>query len=192
MPPARNRDGRHLVAPASPVAGEGRLRRLAGERGSTLVELLVAIPMIVTVVGAVASISGVFGHAAGVTAERSESIASTQVATDRMTREIRQARSITVVSGEEVRLETYVRPAAGTRKTIGTVRYRCAAGACTRSELVSGTTWTTPVTVVEGVTNSTVFSSDQPKFVSVTLHLDQPGQARDLVVDDGVALANAS
>lgn len=174
------------------TAGEGRLRRLAGERGSTLVELLVAIPMIVTVFGAVASISGVFGHTAGVTAARSESIAATQVATDRMTREIRQSRSVTVVSGEEVRLQTYVRPAAGGRKALGTVRYRCAAGTCSRSELGADSTWSTPIPVVEGVTNTTVFHSDEPNFVSITLHLDQPGQARDLVVADGVALANAS
>jgi len=174
-------------------AGEGRpARRLAGERGSALIELLVAIPMIITVFGAVASLSGVFGHTAGVTAERSESIAAGQVATDRMTREIRQARSITVVSGQEVRLETYLRPAAGGRKALGTVRYVCQTGVCARSELGSDSTWSPGVTVVDGVTNPTVFSSDQANFVSITLHLDQPGQARDLVVDDGVAVANAA
>jgi Tfp pilus assembly protein PilW len=63
----------------------------ASEKGMTLVELLVTIPMALAVAGSIMTLTNVFSRNEKATANRSAAITQAQVALDRMTRDIRQA-----------------------------------------------------------------------------------------------------
>jgi hypothetical protein len=160
--------------------------KLTDERGSALIELLVAIPASLAVFGAVASLSGVFGTSQRVTQERSESIQEQQVGAAQMTKEIRQATTATVVSPQELLVTT--------PRVAGQVRFLCTGDSCTRSVVALDGTESTRIEFVTGLDDDDVFSKppDNPSFVSISLHVDGGNGERDLSIDDGVAVTNAS
>lgn len=165
--------------------------RLRSERGSALIEVLVAIPTALAVGGAIAAVSGVFGHSQAVTQGRSEAIAEQQVATDRLTREIRQARAAVNPGGDRAALQI-------TTLSNTAVRYVCApdptGGTRTcRRQVPNGGTWpaaTGGTTLVRGVVNSDVFTVSGA-YVELRLEVRSPDGKRSLALDDGVGLANA-
>jgi hypothetical protein len=178
---ALRRPPRRLPSPRRPP--------LRGESGSTLVELLAAISVGLVLWGAIAVLPGVMGGGEATTARRSASIQDARLAMARMTREVRQARSATLVSAHELDVQTLVRPPGGSA-AYATVRYVCQGGACRRSTLgADGSTWSTPVTLVEGVTSDGVFAQDEAHVVRMTLRLGVT-DAPDLVVSGGVRLEN--
>ncbi|HEY8582142.1 MAG TPA: hypothetical protein VIL49_04320 [Capillimicrobium sp.] len=145
-----------------------------------LIELLVAIPATVAVGGAAMALLGVFSHEEQFASERTQAVEAQQVATNRITRDIRQASAATVLNGGSgLQLTTYV--FSNGAKVPSAVTYDCLTGACTRRV---GTGPATPV--ITGVRNPTsVFSMTTSTHVSVSLRLD------DASVTDGARLVNA-
>lgn len=169
----------------------GIRHRLSDQRGSALIELLVAIPTALAVGGAIATISGVFGNSQAVTQGRSEAIAEQQVATERLTREIRQARAAVNPGGDPASLQI---------TTLGGsyVRFVCAADpggetrTCRRQVPQADGTWpsaATGTTFAERVVNADVFTVSGA-YVELHLQVRSPDGERTLALDDGVGLAN--
>ena len=146
----------------------------ASETGTTLVVLLVTIPIALAVAGAILGMTTIFSNNEKRVASRSSAIEAAQVAFDRMTRDIRQASAIATTGGSPsatLDLSTMVRHSSGVRAP-GTVTWSCATASgsvwtCKRtsSVTVSGTTTTTdsgPLFSVSGSsasgTNNTIFS----------------------------------
>jgi hypothetical protein len=164
-----------------------RLRqRLGAEDGTTLIELLVVIPGLLTVAGAAMALSGIFAHEERTTASRTSVIEAQRVATERVTREIRQASAATVLGGGSgLRLTTYV--FQNRVKTPATVTYDCSTGTCTRTVAPA----TTGAQLIAGVRNAaSVFAMPSASTVTVTLEVDVPHQATDATVVDGAQLVN--
>jgi hypothetical protein len=177
------------------VAQQAIGSRLAGERGLSLVELLVVIPMVSVV------LIGIFAlYNVGANGQRQNNIRVTtqlreQNGLERMTREMRQAVSFTPVSSQILDAVTYVRPSAGGASVQRRVRYECLDGACVRYEGAPGGSLTTgPETVVPNVLNPDVFffspDSVNPRFVSVKLEVSVKGASNPIVLDGGFALRN--
>jgi hypothetical protein len=158
--------------------------KLASERGSVLMELLIAIPSTLAVFGAIAAMSGVFSHSQQVVQERSQSIEEQQVGAARMTREIRQATSATVVSPQELRVKT--------PRVKGELRFLCAGKECTRSVIAPDGTEGPRILFIDGITTDAVFSGrppnvPNPAFVGISFDVG----GRSVSIDDGVAVTNA-
>lgn len=163
------------------------LHKLAGERGTALIELLVAIPSALAVFGAVAALSGVFGNSERANAARTASIETQQVAMARMTREIRQASAITPTATAT--------PATTITLTVAghadQVRYDCSGASapyvCRRSS--------PPAAQPQGrelftVTDPHIFTVSDGNYVSITASVDVPGHGA-VTVSDGAALQNS-
>jgi Flp pilus assembly protein TadG len=160
--------------------------RLADDRGTTLIELLVVIPGLLTVAGAAMALSGIFAHEERTTASRTSVVEAQRIASERITREIRQASAATVLGGGSgLRLSTYV--FQNRVKTPATVTYDCSTGTCTRA--VAPATAGTPL--IAGVRNpSSVFAMPTAATVTLTLQVDVPHQSSDATVVDGAQLVN--
>jgi len=156
--------------------------RLRHDRGSVLIELLVAIPTTLAVGGAAMALFGTFSREERYTTERTQAVEAQQIATNQITRDIRQASSATVLNGGSgLRLETYV--FQNRAKVATTVTYDCSTGSCRR---MIGAGATTGPAVITGVRNpASVFSMTSANHVSVSLRLD------DASVVDGAQLVNA-
>jgi hypothetical protein len=170
----------------------GIRQRLSDERGSALIELLVAIPTALAVGAAIATISGAFGSSQAVTQVRSETMADQQVATDRLTREIRQAKTAANLGTDKATLQI-------TTLSDAAVRFVCAtdpAGAtrtCRRQVPQANGTWpaaNSGTTLMQRVVNSDVFTVDGA-FVDIRLEVRSPDGERALTLGDGAGLANA-
>lgn len=116
---------------------------LASERGTTLVELLVTIPIALAVAGSIMGLTAIFANNEKVTASRSAATESAQVALDRMTRDIRQASGVATLSGTPsatLNLSTIVPHPSGVRAP-GEVTWSCANGStvwtCKRTSRVT-------------------------------------------------------
>lgn len=103
---------------------------LRSERGTTLIELLVAIPAAVAVTVAAMGLAGVFGRSQQVVDDHSHAVSSAQVALDRLTRDIREANAVSAPSpnssGSTLQLSTQVGQADGSH-IAETVSWTCAA-----------------------------------------------------------------
>jgi hypothetical protein len=109
-------------------------RLIQGQGGSTLVELVVAMPLAILCLGVV-----VQGFATGTRRQqevetRSETIQQAQFGLERMTRALRQATWVYFRSSQVVDLQTMVREAPGTPASPRLVRFDCSAGMCLRLE----------------------------------------------------------
>jgi prepilin-type N-terminal cleavage/methylation domain-containing protein len=177
-----------------------RLRR--DQRGFTLVELLVAMPLALLLVFAALNLYRVAANGQSATGNRSEAVQSARSALERMTRELRQVGPPVGVSLSPVRFTssqvmdytTWTRPAGGT-SVQRNVRYDCSEGRCMRSEGPVGGALGTPALVVDGVQNLDVFDPRPdvlyPDYVAIKLNVRVKGQSRPITVTDGVALRNA-
>lgn len=179
------------------------LHRLTDQRGTTLVELLVAIPAALIVAAAILPLSGVFNDTEKANANRTTAIQAQQVALARLTREIRQAAAATVPATGQLQLTIPVANADGTNDS-STVTYDCtqadmtpgdAPGAkqCVR-QADDGTT-----TIVLSNVSSVAFERSDPSdpgtYITVTALLNVASSdptTEPLVVKDGAALQNAS
>lgn len=107
---------------------------IRGQGGSTLVELLVAMPMAVLVLGIGLSMLGSAGADQARTAKRADALRVVQVGVERMVREIRQADWVWFRDSTRVQMVTRVRTAGATTATLRHVAYDCSQGECRRSE----------------------------------------------------------
>jgi prepilin-type N-terminal cleavage/methylation domain-containing protein len=183
-----------------------RGRRVAGgERGYTLVELLVSMTMGVIVLGAVGSLVVSAMRNQPKISERAQDISTARWVLERLTREIRNGIKVDVAYPDKVSFETYVRRTTCGGSTIlpatsasikCEVTYTCTTTECTRIEAAPGVFTGTARTIFEGIGSSSVFSytpsAEDPTFIEVTLHLpNQTGKA-PLTVSDGASLRNAT
>lgn len=112
----------------------GRLRRLIqGQGGSTIIELLVAMPM---AIGLIFGLLSLFNAGAGDQRDmeqRSRALQSSLVGLERMTRDLRQAAWVHVFSSQVVSAQVRMRDETGVMAPRH-VRYDCSSGACRRLE----------------------------------------------------------
>lgn len=112
----------------------GRLRLIRGQGGSSLVELLVAIPLAVAVLGLVlqAFVDGSDDQRA--LERRGAALKDVNIGLERVTKELRQASWVHFFSSQVVDAEAMVRPGATSEAVRRHVRYDCTSGACWRYE----------------------------------------------------------
>src|SRR5687768_18613620 len=93
---------------------EGLPRRLRSERGVGLIELLTVLPMLAVVLLGIYALYNVGAKSQQDTNNRVRGLIQQQNGLERISREMRQATSITPVSSQILDGVTWVRPAAGT------------------------------------------------------------------------------
>jgi Tfp pilus assembly protein PilW len=170
-------------------------RFLRSERGVSLVELLVVIPMSVVVLLGVYGLYNVGAKSEAQNRERVTTQLREQNGLARMTREMRQAISFTPVSSQVLDAVTYVRPSGTGTSVQRRVRYECLSGSCVRYEGAPGGALTTgPETVISGVQNPDVFffepDSVNPAYVAVKLEVAVKNASNPIVLDGGFSLRN--
>jgi prepilin-type N-terminal cleavage/methylation domain-containing protein len=182
-----------------------RLRRLDGEAGFTLVELLVAMTLSLIVIGATVSVftSGVRSEPR--ISDRSAHIQEAQTMAERVSRELRQGSNATSADPAQLMILTYVPRTACGNPAVGSaircrVFYSCdTAGTCTRTEcgpnvLAPPTGCGAPTQVVEGLLDNEVFAftprTPGQAFVSVRLAFPATEGEDAITIEDGVALRN--
>jgi len=168
---------------------------LASERGLSLVELLVVIPMLAIVLLGIYALYNVGARSQEQNGRRVTTLLREQNGLERMTREMRQAIHFTPVSSQILDAETYVRPTTGGASVERHVRYECLNGSCVRYEGPANSAFTSgPVTVISNVQNPDVFffspDSVNPTYVSVNLEVRVQGANNPIVLDGGFALRN--
>ena len=176
-----------------PTTSTRAVRRfLRGERGISLVELLVVIPM------SAVSLIGMYGlynlgaKDQGLNTGRAQALLRAQNGLERMTREMRQALTVNAVSSQVLDAETYVRPPSGATSVEKHVRYECLSGTCTRYEgPANGTTYTLSEVIVRNVQNADNFllqtDTVNPKWVVVRLEVKPTGFNNPIVLSGGFA-----
>lgn len=181
-----------LLPPSQPL--RGAMRRLRCERGMSLIELLVVIPMMAIVLLSIYALNNVGVKAQRDSSSRVSALQRQENGLERMTREMRQAVSFTPVSSQIIDAETYVRPGNST-SVLKRVRYDCSSGSCKRYEGPSGGALTSgPETIISGVRNVDVFFFEpdnvNPNFVTVKVELNVSGATNPMTLDGGFGLRN--
>src|SRR4051794_39622413 len=170
-------------------------RFLRSERGFSLVELLVVIPMMAVVLLGIYALYNVGAKGQIRNQDRVTSLLRQQNGLERMAREMRQAISFTPVSSQILDAETYVRPSSGAASVEKHVRYECLNGSCTRYEgAANGTTFSDSETVIRNVQNGDVFffkpNNVNPEYTSVRLEVKVNGANNPVTLEGGFALRN--
>src|SRR3954463_1569090 len=101
-----------------------RLRRC--ERGVGLIELLAVIPMLAATLMATYALYNIAQKSQKRTDNRAQTLIQQQVGFERMSRELRQATTVTPVSSAAIDVTTWVRPFSQDRSVKRRVRYECA------------------------------------------------------------------
>jgi Tfp pilus assembly protein PilV len=173
-----------------------RLRlRLRGESGVSLIELLTVIPMLAVVLMGIYALYNVGAKSQQDTNNRVRSLIQQQSGVERISREMRQATSITPVSSQIIDGTTWVRPSSGGASVQRRVRYDCSTGTCQRWEgAVGGALTTGPLNVITDVQNADVFSlepnSVDPTYVVTRVEVTVKGASNPITLDGGFALRN--
>lgn len=105
-----------------------------GQGGSTLIELLVAMPIAIVLLGLVVQSLGRASTDQRDLERRSEALSNGQIALDRMTSEIRGADWLYFRSSSVVDMDTHVRATPTSRSVLRLVRYDCSGDVCIRYE----------------------------------------------------------
>ena len=170
-------------------------RRLRSERGVGLIELLTVLPMLAVVLLGIYALYNVGAKGQKDTDTRVRSLIQQQNGLERISREMRQATSITPVSSQIIDGTTWVRPSGGGASALRRVRYDCTTGTCNRYEgPVGGSLSTGPVPVITSVINPDVFelSPDtiDPTYVVTRVEVHVAGATNPITLDGGFALRN--
>jgi prepilin-type N-terminal cleavage/methylation domain-containing protein len=170
-------------------------RFLRCDRGMSLVELLVVIPMMGVVLLGIYALYNVGAKGQRDNNQRVTTLLREQNGLERMTREMRQAITFTPVSSQILDATTYVVPSGGGDSVQRRVRYECDSGSCVRYEGPPGGALAVgPETVISGVKNPDVFffepDSVNPTYVAVKLEVSVKGANNPIVLDGGFALRN--
>jgi hypothetical protein len=168
---------------------------LRNQRGEiTLTELLVAAPMALILLTATLTLHLASGREQERTDNRAQSLIQQRGGLERMTRELRQASSITPTSSVVVDAVAWLRPADGGQAVQRQVRYDCSGQACKRLEGPLGGNLGAPVVVVSDVLNADVFDFQpdlvNPTYVTITLEVNVESATNPISLHDGVALRN--
>src|SRR4051794_9666207 len=109
-----------------------RLRRLVqGQGGSTLIEMLVAMPLAVLLMGVVIQGLGTASIRQQDVERRTEAAQQAQTGLERMTRELRSAGWVYFSSSSVIDMDALVRPSSTGTSAHRHVRYDCSGGTCT-------------------------------------------------------------
>jgi type II secretory pathway pseudopilin PulG len=111
-----------------------RLRLIRGQGGSTLIELLVAMPVAIMLLGLITQAFVTGSEDQRRLERRTAALNQAQHGLERMTRELRQANWVYFTSSQVVDADVMVRPDPSSRAVQRHVRYDCTAGACWRYE----------------------------------------------------------
>ena len=111
-----------------------RLRLIRGQGGSTLIELLVAIPMAVALLGLVTQAFVTSSKDQRRLERRTAALNQANTGLERMTRELRQANWVYFTSSQMVDAEAMVRATTTSQAVPRHVRYDCTSGTCWRYE----------------------------------------------------------
>ena len=169
--------------------------RLRDERGVGLIELLTVLPMVAVVLLGIYALYNVGAKSQQETNYRVRGLMQQQGGMERISREMRQATSITPVSSQIIDATTWVRPTSGGASVQRRVRYDCSSGTCNRWEGPAGGSLTTgPVPVITDVVNADVFSlepnSVDPTYVVMRVEVQVKGANNPITLDGGFALRN--
>jgi hypothetical protein len=180
---------------ATPPDKDGLFRRLRCERGIGLVELLTVLPMLAVVLLGIYALYNVGAKSQQETNTRVRALIQQQNGLERISREMRQATSVTPVSSQIIDGVTWVRPSGGGASVQRRVRYDCASGTCNRWEGPAGGALATgPVPVITDVLNADVFSlepnSVDPTYVVTRVEVNVKGANNPITLDGGFALRN--
>jgi prepilin-type N-terminal cleavage/methylation domain-containing protein len=152
--------------------------RARDERGFTLIEVLLAMVLGLVILTAVLQLLIVGIHRQHGVDTRSDQLQRSRTAVDGLSRDLRQATSVTVSSGRSLQ---YVRPDAKT------ITWTCTSGGvCTRTSSPGSSR-----VAISGVTNSTVFTLSKTNFVTFSFVVSATGR-NAITLTDGVALRNLS
>ena len=111
-----------------------RLRLIRGQGGSTLIELLVAMPMAVAVLGLVSQAFVTSSEDQRRLERRTAALSQANTGLERMTKELRQANWVFFTSSQVVDAEAMVRAGSTSQAVPRHIRYDCSSGACWRFE----------------------------------------------------------
>jgi prepilin-type N-terminal cleavage/methylation domain-containing protein len=187
------------------AALQARPAALDGERGFTLVELLVAMTMGVIVLGAVGSLVVSAMKNQPKISQRAQNITTARWVLERLTRELRNGIKVDKASASSVSFETYVRrstcggttvPASTSASIKCEVTYTCTTTACSRIEAAPGVYTGKATTIFEGIDSSSVFAyspnAAEATYVEITLHMPNPSGPAAMTVSDGASLRNGT
>jgi len=117
-----------------PYVGRLVRRLIHGQGGSSLVELLVAMPLAILVLGVVFQGFAVGAQDQQRVEARSEAVIQAQQGLERMTRALRQANWVHFRSSDVVDVDTMVRPSPSAPAVRRLVRFDCSSRRCLRLE----------------------------------------------------------
>lgn len=173
-------------------------RARSDERGFSLIELLVAMPLALLLLFAVLNFMDLTANSQKQTSDRAQAVTQAKVGLDRMAREIRTASSFKLLTSQIVEVVTPVRPASGASSYTGNlklVRYDCTAGRCTRFQGPKGGPVASSGTpLFTDVRNLDVFAPTpdfvDPTFIGIKLRISVPRFENTINLTDGVNLRN--
>jgi len=188
------------------------------EAGLTLIEMIVAAAMSVTIVGAATAMLISAVRTQPEQSKRAQNITTARYQLDRLTHEIRNGVKVTTATATEVSMVARVR-----RVSCGgsvpedpeinaiqcQITYSCESTYCTRVEAPIESTTGQEVKVVTGIDDSEVFcfvpsanedptecgpaqEGASPTYVGVVLHVPNPSGSAELTISDGASLRSAT
>lgn len=177
------------------------------QRGFTIVELLVASLLGLVIVGA--SVTFMIGalHSQPRANSRAAAVQHARVAMESITRELRQASSVTTATASQLSVVTFVNQAAcggapASTSRLCQVTYTCSGGICSRAVANPGASGGTARQLVSGLSSNNVFrypsdpsncdssAAASPAYVCVELALPAFGGGNAITLDDAVAPRN--
>ena len=183
-------------------------RLIAEESGFTLVELLLSSMIGLILIAVATTVFVTAGRTQPTQAERGNAILIARTTMERLTREVRQGSTVYPSTASQLSLLTYVHSATCGGAHADTaiqckVTYTCTAGSCTRVEApppgASGSPGV-PVTVVSGLSSSSVFSytpscgatstSGSPGYICVNLTFPASNGDDAISLQDGAGPLN--
>jgi type II secretory pathway pseudopilin PulG len=183
-------------------------RRLRGESGWTLMELLVAAGLLLLILGAALPVIVASVQTEPKISQKADRIQQARILVERMGRDLRATYLVVPpATANSLVFETYLRrttcggsfqPSEGAPPIKCRVVYSCSAGTCTRQEQnQGGGGGGTAVKMVGGLSDSNVFtyypSATNPTFVEVKAVMPGSSAGEDAVtLEDGFALRNLS
>lgn len=179
-------------------AGTALSRARLDQGGFTLVELLVAMPLVLLLLFSLLNFMDLSAKSQIRTTDRAQAVTQAKVGLDRMAREIREAASFKLLTSQIVEIVTPVRPASGESSYTGNlvlVRYDCTGGRCTRFQGPKGGPLSSQGTpLFTDVRNVDVFNPTpnfvDPTFIAIALRISVRGFTNTINLMDGVNLRN--
>ena len=180
---------------------ERMARRLRGDAGFTLVELLMSTVLGLLVVGIGVMVFTAALHSQPELSKRGDAISTGRTSMERLTRELRQGATVVSASANQLAFVTYVHSPASCAASYSStsnpcrVTYTCTTTGCSRVQAKpDGTGASSSQPIVTGLSNPNVFtyspSSTAPTYIGATFAFAGSNGHNAITVSDGVTLRN--